>query len=78
MTKAEVIKKLFPNKNQSQLAEIWQQVYLPQISAITKKIEIHPVILDDIYVKEYGNYEGSFGDDIKKRFGEEVYNALVH
>lgn len=77
MTKAEAIKTIFKKKNSKELSEIWEQVFLPQISALTGKPQIHPIILDDLYVKEYGNYDGSFGDDIKERFGEDVLKALL-
>jgi len=77
MTKPEAIKKIFPNKSIKELSEIWNKVFLPEVSALTGKMEIHPVILDDLYVEEYGNYEGAFGEDIKNRFGEEVLKALT-
>jgi len=77
MTTAEAIKKMFyPKVSQQRLNEIWEKVYLPQISAIVGKIQIHPVILDDLLVEEYGKYEGSLEDFIKNKFGEDVLKAV--
>lgn len=76
MIKAEAIKRMFPNKNMRELSEIWEKVYLPQVSALTGKIEIHPIILDDLLVAEYGNYETSLDVFIREKFGEEVLEAI--
>lgn len=77
MTTAEAIKKMFnPKVSQNRLSEIWEKVYLPEISAIVGKIQIHPVILDDLLVEVYGQYEGSLEDFIRNKFGEDVLEAI--
>lgn len=77
MTPQQAIQKIFSNKTNKELSEIWQKVFLPEASSAVGKVVIHPVILDDLYIKEYGQYDGAFGEDIKKRFGEEVLTALT-
>jgi len=76
MTTPEAIKKMFPKVSQQRLSEIWEKVYLPGISAIIGKIQIHPGILDDLLVEEYGQYEGSLEDFIRNKFGEDVLKAV--
>jgi hypothetical protein len=77
MTKAEAIKRIFHKKNQDQLSEIWEQVFEVELSAIIGDVFINPVRLDKLYIKEYGEYKGSFGDELKSKFGEEVYKSLT-
>lgn len=77
MTKAEAIKKIFHTKKQAELSNIWYEVCDPGLSAIIGVPFIDPVKLDELYIKEYGEYNGSFGDELKSKFGEEVYKALT-
>lgn len=74
---AQIIKKLFPNKSQIELSKIWFEVFETDITAMFGKPFINPVRLDEIYQKEYGQYEGSFRDDVIKRFGEDLLSKLV-
>lgn len=74
---AQIIKKLFPNKSQIELSKIWFEVFETDLTAMFGKPFINPVRLDEIYQKEYGQYEGSFRDDVIKRFGEDLLSKLV-
>jgi len=74
---AQIIKKLFPNKSQIELSKIWFEVFETDITAMFGKPFINPVRLDEIYQKEYGQYDGSFRDDVIKRFGEDLLSKLV-
>lgn len=76
MTIPQAIKKMFFKKTQAELADIWQKVYVPELTSVVGKIWIDPTILDELYIKEYGEYEGSFADEIKLKFGEEVLKAI--
>jgi hypothetical protein len=77
MKEAQIIKKLFPNKNQLQLSSIWFEVFETEITAMTGKPFINPIRLDEIYQKEYGEYEGSFRDAVLERFGEDILLELT-
>ena len=76
MKESQIIKKLFPNKTQMELSSIWFEVFDTNISAISGKVFIDPIRLDEIYQKEYGEYEGSFRDAVKDRFGEDLLSEL--
>jgi hypothetical protein len=74
---AQIIKKLFPTKSQIELSKIWFEVFETDLTAMFGKPFINPVRLDEIYQKEYGQYDGSFRDDVIKRFGEDLLSKLV-
>ena len=78
MKESQVIKKLFPNKSQMELCSIWFEVFETDITSMTGKVFINPIRLDEIYQKEYGEYEGSFRDAVKERFGEDLLADLMN
>jgi hypothetical protein len=76
MTAAQAITKIFEGKANSDYSKIWKKVYDPYLSAITGKVFVDPTVLDEEIKKEYGEYEGSLGDYIISRWGEEVLEAI--
>ena len=78
MEEARVIKKLFPHKTQIELTNIWFQVFETEITAMAGKPFINPGRLDEIYQKEYGEYDGSFRDAVKERFKEDILADLMN
>lgn len=76
MKESIIIKKLFPGKTQIELSKIWFEVFETDITAMFGKPFINPVRLDEIYQKEYGEYEGSFKDAVIARFGEDLLAEL--
>ncbi len=74
---AQIIKKLFPNKSQIELSKIWFEVFETDITAMFGKPFINPIRLDEIYQKEYGQYDGSFRDAVINRFEEDLLSKLV-
>jgi hypothetical protein len=77
MKEAQIIQKLFPEKRPIELSSIWFEVFDTNLTAMFNKVFIDPVKLDEIYQKEYGEYEGSFRDAVIKRFGEDLLKELV-
>lgn len=77
MKESIIIKKLFPGKTQIELSKIWFEVFETDITAMFGKPFINPVRLDEIYQKEYGEYEGSFKDAVIVRFGEDLLAELI-
>jgi bisphosphoglycerate-dependent phosphoglycerate mutase len=79
MNAHRIIKEMFPEKSQLELSQIWFQVFDTELSAMFgAKAWIDPIKLDEIYQKEYGEYEGSFRDDVIKRFGQDLLAELIN
>ena len=76
MTKPEAIKKLFPNKSNPELSEIWKKVFQPEVSAYIGKPFINPGILDELLIEEYGDYNGTLGEFISGKFGQDVLEVV--
>ena len=77
MKEAQIIKQLFPDKSQIELSKIWFEVFETEITSILGRPFINPIRLDEIYQKEYGEYEGSFRDAVIERFGEDLLAYLT-
>lgn len=69
---------MFAHKTRSELSDIWQKLFLPGLSASTGRPQLNPIELDEMLIKEYGQYETSLADFITNKFGKEVLKALLN
>ena len=70
-TPPQIIKTIFPEKSNLELGKIWHELFEPELSAIMKRPTIDIIRLDELMIEEYGDYEGSMKDNIKKIHGED-------
>lgn len=83
MTKQELIRKMFPNKNNSQLSKIWNRIIDFETTLISfemtgvggYKIDIFK--FEEFLIEEFGYFEISIKEFCEQNFGKELTNEIL-